>query len=145
MPKKTKPMTVTVTMTENQMALIQNALEEHFRLRMGQSFISLVDDLAFQNVEPDNGNKFSDELFDNCICRRDAARQKLEELFNICFDHDIKRMQKTEEVNNEIDMYQEIRHFRWLQRDPADRGNGTDSYEPLYWGTEPRMTIKRED
>lgn len=47
----------TIELTENQVGVIQNALEEYFRLRMGQNF-DFCNDIASLNVDlsPENSN-----------------------------------------------------------------------------------------
>ena len=138
-------MNITITMTETQYKYVMGALEEHFRLRMGQTFIDLVDDLAFQNIERDKDGKIDDKVFNECIQRRDDGHVKLQEFYEACCGRSLKRWQKTEEVQNEIDLWSFMRHFLWSQRPIDKRGNGVASYPPIQFGTEPPPAIRMED
>lgn len=145
MSKKAKRR-ILLAVTDEQLRCIINALEEHFRLRMGQTYIELVDDLCFQNIVPEGEDgKMSDRQFNDCIIRRDEAREKLQEFMDICFNRDWRRQQKTEEVINEIDLWRMIRHWRWSQRDHEERGYGVESYPVYQFGSEPLPEIKWEE
>ena len=134
---------ISLTVTERQLKLINRALEDFFRMRMGQTYIDLLDDLCFQNIEPEGENgKLSSEQFDDAIQRRDMAREKLQELYDICLGPGLERRQKREDVQNAIDVWHVIRHWLWEQRPPDKRGDGTDSYPVFRLGTEPLPEIK---
>lgn len=146
MPRETKPKRIALYVTEQQLRYILSALENDFRLRMGQTYIDLIDDLAFQNVSPDlEDGKFSKTLFDECLWRRDAARQKLQEFMDIVFDRNWLRTQKTEQTQEKIDMWCAIRHWMWEQRDPDKRGDGVDSYPPMQFGQQPLPDLEWEE
>ena len=137
--------TIVMRMSENQLRLIQDALEEHFRLRMGQvNLDGLADDLCQQNIDfGDPGTEEHDRLFDNYIERRENAMQKLREFMDICFDNSWERKQKTENVICEIDIWHVIRHFFWKQKPPEKRLDWTvDAYPPSREGTEPLPTVE---
>jgi hypothetical protein len=73
---------VVMELSEKQAKVIQDALEEYFRLRLGQANISgLADDLAFSTYEKcmDPTGKY----FDLAIQRRDSINQLLSAIFYI--------------------------------------------------------------
>ena len=135
-----------MTMSDKQLRYIMNALEEHFRLRMGQALIGgLTDDLCFQSVDLDGADR--KQKFDEAIDRRDRGLEKLQEYMNICFEDGWKRKQKTKEVIDEIDMWHVIRHFFWEQRPADKRPRWVVDADPVYlFGDEPmlRITIVEE-
>ncbi len=61
----------TLTLTENQIVLIKDALEEYFRIRMNQ-WIDLSNDLAAKNIDLSLENPNHNKLFDKYINDRDA-------------------------------------------------------------------------
>lgn len=132
---------VSLECTENQLGIIMAALEDYFRLRMGQTYIGLLDDLAFQNIQVRKDGKIDDDVFNECIWRRDDAREKLSEMFDILFNRDLSRMKQTEEVKTAVDIWHVIRHWFWKQRPPESRGIGTDSYDVMQIGKEPLPEI----
>ena len=77
-------MTYKVTLTEKQMRVTQVALEEFFRLRMGQSF-DFCDDMAMSDTDLSNDNPEHERLFDRFIERRDALQQVMKAFFGIAF------------------------------------------------------------
>ena len=58
-------------LTETQLQIINDALEEYFRIPLNQ-WSGLADRLAFKGISTEN-NKDKDEMFDRCIVKRDAA------------------------------------------------------------------------
>ena len=73
-----------ITLTEAQTAIVQIALEEYFRLRMGQD-MTFSDDMAGigKDINPDNP-KF-DELFRSYIQRRDSLNEVMRAYFRIAY------------------------------------------------------------
>ena len=141
-------MKVRLTLNENQMRVIQNALEEFFRIRMAQEYCGLADDLAFQNVEmPPSGTPEYKAVFYECIRRRDDGIEALRKFFDITLGRDLKRTKKTPDVICGIDIWHVIRHFLWEQRENKDTWEHwtTDAYAPRQWGSEPLPDIERVD
>lgn len=73
-----------ITLTEEQMRVTQNALEEYFRLRLSQD-MDFSNDIAFQDYKPPEDEKQMERAFNNRICRRDAIREVMKAVFHIAF------------------------------------------------------------
>lgn len=141
-------MNVKLTLTENQLRVIQNALELDFRLHMGQEYCGLADDLAFQNVEmPPRGTPEHDKVFNECIWRRDDGVEALRNLFNVTLGRDLQRRKKTPDVIAEIDIWHVIRHWFWEQRNDAEKNKywTVDAVEPIRFAPEPLPKIEGVD
>lgn len=126
-------MKYTIELTEKQLATIQNALEEWFRLRMGQD-MDFCDDLASMGTDlsPDNPNH--DWLFDKYLARRDHMRELMKALFRIAFEPHGYLKEKTEDMLIAETIWDAIRCVRGLSR--WDK--------PLVLGSEPCPKIKKE-
>lgn len=73
---------VVLELSEAQAKVTQDALEEYFRLRLGQANISgLADDLAFSTY--DRSKDPTGKYFDLAIQRRDSINQLLSAIFYI--------------------------------------------------------------
>lgn len=72
---------VTLELTEAQAHTVKVALEEWFRLRMGQGF-DLATDLAFHDYHHDKGNP---EGFNARIQTRDAVHEVIKAMFRVAF------------------------------------------------------------
>ena len=88
--------TYTVTLTEEQARVIIAALEEYFRLRMGQSG-QFADDLASLGRDLSPENPKHKEIFDGFIQRRDHLNRIMQAVFQIAFEPD-GCTQKTEDM-----------------------------------------------
>ena len=99
----------TLTLTENQIVLIKDALEEYFRIRMNQ-WIDLSNDLAAKNIDLSLENPNHNKLFDKYINDRDAIYEIFE-----CIGRIIKLngSKKTEKQLVAEDIWQVIRHQLW--------------------------------
>ena len=129
-----------ITVSKNQMRIIQNALESYFRLRMGQ-FFDYATEIAEYGYVYDNNNPENDRLFSDYINRRNDA----EELFNKAYAvavPDPYNRRKTEDVQNAIDIWHVIRHQFWKDR-PNHSDWTTDSIEPFAIAGEPLCKIER--
>ncbi len=130
----------TVRLNERQLRLMQRALENWARLRMGQTW-DLADDLAFQHYEYKN----DDQEFNQRLLRRDATRELLDLAMRAAsggnyMDH----FNKTDDVMVALDMYFTIRNFFWHQKPIEERDTWTTDADPLYlWGPEPKMKIEK--
>ena len=80
MPKETDQIIYTITLTEQQIRVTQNALEEYFRLRMGQQR-DFCDDLAHIGR-----STATDKAFDAFIARRDHLEEIMRAFFKIAFE-----------------------------------------------------------
>lgn len=135
-------MNYTLTVTPTQLAVIQTALEDYFRTRMGQYF-DLSSDLAGV-FRPDVDEI---DMWDKCA-RRDAAQRLMDGAYRICQPPE-KMMekgyrQKTEEMLIAEDIWAVIRHERWKDKPESMKDHWTtDSDEPLHLGPEPPVKIGR--
>lgn len=115
--KKTKNDTgmYKIELTEKQLAVIQNALEEWFRVRMGQS-IDLCDDMAGLNhdMSPDNPNHRM--IFDAYISRRDHLQELMKAFFRIAFEPSGWLKEKTDDMLIAEGLWDAIRCARGLSR-----------------------------
>lgn len=75
---------VTIELTERQARTVQVALEEYFRLRMGQASLNgLADDLAFDIY--DRSKDTTGKGFDLAIQRRDNINHVLKAIFHMAW------------------------------------------------------------
>lgn len=130
----------TITMTEAQLRTVNTALEEFFRVRMGQMG-DLADSLAGLDVDFSRDNPMHSQIFDAYIQRRDATRIALDAAKNIAFgQHNYPSPGEDARICE--DVWQVIRHQLWL--DNPDRLEYTvDSREPLLVSQQPIATIRK--
>lgn len=128
----------TLTLTENQIVLIKDALEEYFRIRMNQ-WIDLSNDLAAKNIDLSLENPNHNKLFDKYINDRDAIYEIFE-----CIGRIIKLngSKKTEKQLVAEDIWQVIRHQLW--KDSENKNEWcVDAREPMRVSKEPLPKIER--
>lgn len=116
--------------TEKQLSIIQTALEEYFRLRMGQE-ADFVIDFCSMGVDLSQENPNHDRIFDRYIDRRDAMREVMRAAFRIGYDGPYLK-EKTPEMLIAEDIWDSIRYARGQSR--------WDS--PLHLGDEPPIKIQ---
>ena len=116
----------TIELTENQVGVIQNALEEYFRLRMGQ-YTEFCTDMAELNADlsPDNPNH--ELIFDRYIQRRDHMEEVMRAFFRIAFEPTGYLREKTDDMLIAECIWDAIRCERGLSR----------WEQPLHTGSEP--------
>ena len=117
--------------TEKQLSVIQNALEEYFRLRMGQDF-DFTDDFCLMNVDLALDNPNHDRIFDRFICRRDAMREAMKAAFRIGYGAKGYLEKKTPDMLIAEDIWDCIRYARGQSRWGST----------LHLGEEPPIEIK---
>lgn len=100
-----------VTLSESQLRLINKAVEQYFRMRIGQ-FSDYVDDIVFEGF---NYKDHSDEEFDAVINRRDAASEQFKTAYRALTEWP-KHHRKTADDQRLIDMWETIRHQFWLDK-----------------------------
>lgn len=130
MPKK-----VTIELTETQARTVLVAVEDYFRIRMGQNTM-LANDLAFMNYQHDKGNPAA---FDRRIQTRDAVGEVLRTALRIAFG--------TYGTPGEIPDYVHVASDIWstLRYELSDkRGDGWDR-TPFQMGPEPLPKITVEE
>lgn len=126
MPKK-----VILELNETQARTVLVAVEEWFRLRMGQ-YSDLANGLALLNY------KKGDD-FDRLMQRRDAIEQVIRAMFNIAWPHYGTPGEIPPEVHVASDIWSAL---RWELSDK--RGDGWDR-TPFQMGPEPLPKITVED
>ena len=121
----------TIELTENQVGVIQNALEEYFRLRMGQ-YTEFCTDMAELNADlsPDNPNH--ELIFDRYIQRRDHMEEVMRAFFRITFEPTGYLKEQTDDMLIAECIWDAIRCVRGLSR----------WEKPLHTGSEPVPKIK---
>lgn len=128
------PRKVTIEMTETQARLVLAAVEEWFRLRMGQHS-ELAEGLAFYGFDRNNAK---DGEFDRRIQRRSAIAEVLKAAMRIAFPDSWGAVYEyTKEVNIASDIWSQL---RWeLSNKEEWRG------EPFQMGSEPMVKVTVED
>lgn len=121
---------VTIELTETQARTVLAAVEEWFRLRMGQSH-DLADGLAFLNYKRDS------EGFDFAIQRRNAIAHVIQAMFNIAWPHYGTPGEVPPEVRVASDIWCAL---RW---ELSEKGEWDRS--PFQMGPEPLPKITVED
>ena len=125
---------VTIEMSETQARLVLEAVEEWFRLRMGQHS-ELAEGLAFYGYD----HKTAEEgEFDRRIQRRRAIAEVLKAVMRIAFP-DVYGVvyENTQEVNIASDMWSQL---RWELSNKEEWRS-----EPFQMGTEPMVKVTVED
>lgn len=123
---------------EEQLSVVNEALEEYFRIRMGQ-WSGLADDLSAQNVDFHMENKeVHSRVFDRYINTRDCIRQIFESVSRILCDG---LRQKTHRMLVAEDIWQVIRHQQWIDRGAKDDWC-VDAREPMQFSDRPLPKIE---
>lgn len=127
--KKTKK--YTIELTENQVKVIQNALEEYFRLRMGQ-YTEFCMDMAELSADLSHDNPHHELIFDRYIQRRDHMEEVMRAFFRIAFEPTGYLKEKTDDMLIAECIWDTIRCERGL----SNWGS------PLHTGSEPVPKIE---
>lgn len=122
-------------LTEKQIRLVRDALEEYFRIRMNQ-WEELADSLAIQDIDLSSDNPRHRQIFDEYIMRRDCFKEVFEALGRV-----ILNMGRTEDQLIAEDIWQVIRHELWKEQENRSEWC-VDSREPLQVSHEPLPEIK---
>lgn len=96
---------VTIEMNEKQARIVLTALEEWFRLRMGQEF-DLANGLAFMGCQHCKDNHAA---FDSAIQRRDSLQAVIRAMFNIAWPHYGTPSNVDPEVHIASDIWSQLR------------------------------------
>ena len=128
---------VRLELNEAQAMVVQVALEEWFRLRMGQSF-DLANDLAFMGYKRDEAHP---ERFDACITKRNSLEYVIKAMFNIAWPHYGTPHEVEPRTHTASDIWSVLRHELWKART-----DGTDQWcmaaaTPIKLGPEPLPTV----
>lgn len=134
MPKKTDQITYTITLTEQQARVTQNALEEYFRLRMGQESDFCMD-LAQMETDLDPENPEHERLFNAYLARRDHMQEVMRAFFKIAFEPYGHLKEKTDDMMIAECVWDSIRFARGQSRWST----------PFHIGPEPCPKIERTE
>ena len=124
----------TIELTENQARVVQIALEEYFRLRMGQDD-DFCNDLARMETDLDPKSPEHERLFNAYLARRDHMRELMRAFFRIAFEPTGYLQRKTEDMLTAETVWDSIRYARGQSR----------WSQPLQAGKEPCPKIEREE
>lgn len=106
----------TITMNEQQARALKAALEEFFRLRIGQ-WHHVTEDWAFAEFNfQAPASEGRDRAFDSAITRKEAAEMMLEAAYRVAKPAGVRSCATNESRICE-DMWQVIRHRLWLDND----------------------------
>lgn len=126
---------ITIEMTETQARIVLTAVEEWFRLRMGQPH-DLANSLALLDYDH---NEHDREKFDSCMRKRDALQAVIEAMLKIAFPwrgygmgHEIQP-----DVHIASDIWSQLRY----ELNPKDEWG----YKPFQMGKEPMCKVTVED
>ncbi len=121
---------IKLAVTEKQLRRIMAALEEYFRLRMGQTW-DFADDICLQGLDLSGLDR--DKKFDSFITRRDEFRERMKDLIlRIGVEGDRTRLRKTEEMLEMIDVWHVIRHWLWEQLPAEKKSDWTVDADAVY-------------
>ena len=126
---------VTIEMNETQARLVLAAVEEWFRLRMGQSS-DLANSLAmlgYDYNEPDR------DKFDACLVKRDSLDAVIKAMLKIAFPWSGYGM--GHEIQPEVHIVSDI----WSQLRYELNPKTEWGYTPFQMGTEPMVKVTVED
>lgn len=121
----------TIELTENQVRVIQDALEEYFRLRMGQ-YTEFCTDMAELNADLSPDNPHHELIFDRYIQMRDHMEEVMRAFFRIAFEPTGYLKEKTDDMLIAECIWDTIRCVRGL----SNWGS------PLHTGSEPVPKIE---
>ena len=121
-----------ITLTEEQMRVVQVAVEEYFRLRLGQSY-SLVEDLIdMESDYMDPNHPEHKKLFERAMVKRDSLEEIMKAMFHIVFGPYGVPKEKTSDMMIAECVWDAIRFYRKQSKWP----------EPFHIGPEPTPNIE---
>ena len=130
-----------ITVSKEQLALIEKATEWYIRTSMGQ-FFDYCSEIALNGYEYDKSNPDNDRLFDEYIQRRNESQEMFDKAYNVAAPNLFER-KKTQDVQNAIDIWHVIRYFRYLERPEPKDHHTVDAYPPYQNGSEPLPKVEK--
>lgn len=125
-------------LTETQLRIINDALEEYFRIPLNQ-WRDLAERLAFKGFSSKD-DKGENKAFDQCITKRDAAVAVFEAAGKILWGYEIPCKDNDQLIAEDI--WQVIRYQLYLDSDNKNTWR-VDSVMPIEWGPEPMPKIEK--
>ena len=122
-----------IELTEKQMRVVMKALEEYFRLRLGQDF-DFCCDLASMGTDLSPENPNHDKLFDMYIARINHMGELMSAFFRIAYEPKGYLIEKTDEMMVAECIWDAIRFALGLSR--WDK--------PYQIGSEPSPKVEKE-
>ena len=108
-------MTYTIELTEKQISIVETALEEWFRLRMGQD-MDFCNYMASINCDFSAENPKRKWIFDMYLARRDHMSELMKAVFRIAFEPTGYLEKKTDDMLVAEDIWDSIRCARGRSR-----------------------------
>ena len=102
----------TIELNDKQLNVIHHALEEYFRLRMGQEF-DFCTDIASLNCDLSPDNPKHEWIFDMYIARRDHLQELMRAFFRIAFEPSGYLNEKTDDMLIAEDIW-DATVFMWI-------------------------------
>ena len=129
--------------SEEQLKVINTALESYFRTHMGQ-FFDFTDEIAFRNFTYKAGDAETHDEFDMRINRRNKAQEEFDKAYMIACP---QIGYKTDDEMRAIDIHNTIRHFLWERRPEPKSHDTNESYSviPMMDETLPSIEIANGD
>ena len=127
---------VVIELNEAQAMVTQAALEEWFRLRMGQSH-DLANDLAFMGYKRDDKNH--KEQFDAAITKRNNLEYVIRAMFHIAWPNYGTPREIEPRTHIASDIWSALRHEIWKTRDQESWS--VCSATPIQLGPEPMPVV----
>lgn len=101
-----------LTLTDNQLRVVQKALEAWERMSMGQ-FWEFAEEIAAIGTDMNPDHPDHERIFDDYIDRRDKARELFDQAFREAQPYS---QPKTDDMLVAEDIWMTIRHIRWKDR-----------------------------
>lgn len=127
-----------IDLSEAQLRVINNALEEYFRIPLNQ-WSGLADRLALKGVDLSD-EETRDVKFERFLKTRDSVNAVFRAAGEILWRYEVPP--KDEEQIIAEDIWRVIRHQFYLDSGSTDTWR-TDADEPMQWGPEPLPKIKK--
>lgn len=127
-------------LNEKQLRLVNEALEEYFRIRMGQ-WSDLADSLAEKNIDFSPENPNHSQIFNDYIIRRDCVHEVLESVGRMLWGN--MNNSKSEEQLIAEDIWRVIRYRLYLESGSTDTWR-VDSDPPIFVSGEPEPKCEKK-
>jgi hypothetical protein len=118
-----------IELSEKQARVMQAALEEYFRIRLGQ-WSTLAESLAFSNKDLSSSNPKHEQIFNACCLTRDHLQNLFDAATYIAWPS--RSIQKTEQQMIAEDIWRYVRHAEWLHKPESQRSTWDVAGAPLF-------------
>lgn len=128
-----------LTLTNNQLRVVQKALEAWERMNMGQ-FWDFADEIAEVGTDFNPEHPDHKRIFDDYIDRRDRAREKFDQAFREAQPYS---QPKTDDMLIAQDIWMQIRHKRWKDRPEPKPEFANECYPVVPFSVEPLPVVEK--